>query len=172
MALATDTVTRMAIQHAWGWTPSQIARWHQVEREVVVQLIADGFPAKQLPQCAGCGVEFTPKNPGNLYCTDRCRERAGRRRKDERAPASVCARCGTEFRRAGGGRYCSRACRDGVTPRPDALVRPLPIPRDVPLRAGQMDDAVFWAELARERRRLDDLPQMDGDRYWRGGGGR
>ena len=103
---------------------------------------------------------------------DGTQERAGRRRKDERAPASVCARCGTEFRRAGGGRYCSRACRDGVTPRPDALVRPLPIPRDVPLRAGQMDDAVFRAELARERRRLDDLPQMDGDRYWRGGGGR
>ena len=84
---------------------------------------------------------------------------------------ATCAVCGTTFdgtvRFALVSRYCSAACRDRVTPRPDALVRPLPILRDVPLRAGQMDDAAFRAELARERRRLDDLPQMDGDRHWR-----
>lgn len=181
MILNVDTVTRMAIQHAWGWYPSQIARWHQVDRELVAQLIADGFPGKALPPCTGCGEPFLPSNPANAYCSDACKWRTTARRKAERkradAPLVPCKRCGAAYRQSGRGLYCSDACRyrtgqPDPSKRRDTLARPLPIPREGRVKAGQMDDAAFRAELARERRRLDDLPQMDGDLHWRREAGR
>ena len=55
-----------------------------------------------MQQCPICGSEF-PKNPRKIYCSDKCRDTAAKRRKTiKRKEAGLCPQCGKPFRKTKG----------------------------------------------------------------------
>ena len=128
MSVSVEAISQMAQQHHWGWTAGQLARYHNIERPEVEQLIASGFALCALPTCGGCGEPFMPSSPGNRYCSKRCQRKAQNNRAKERAQQQAapipCPTCGKQFRPHLSQRYCSNACK------PQSVAKAKPLPPD------------------------------------------
>jgi len=80
----------------------------------------DLVPEYPVKKCAECGEEFVPGRPGQIYCSEECRNRRNAResaRKNrENRPKSpigpaVCPVCGCTFHRERADRiYCGMSC--------------------------------------------------------------
>jgi hypothetical protein len=62
--------------------------------------------------CKICGDEFQGHHATQIYCSPRCRAKAGLVvRAKKWKPKMICERCGTPFKARPNGRHCSRKCR-------------------------------------------------------------
>lgn len=67
-----------------------------------------------MADCPACGERFAPAR-AQVYCTERCRRRAERKRRNDRQrQPATCEHCGTDYLALANStaRYCSHACCD------------------------------------------------------------
>lgn len=65
--------------------------------------------------CKMCGDEFQGHNDRQIYCSPRCRAKAGLAvRAKNWKPKMICAQCGTPFTARPGGKHCSRKCQSAA----------------------------------------------------------